>query len=154
MKEERGSTNRTRWRLFFIDGLLSVNIRPAEPGLPFHAPADEKLKSAIFAYSFHMAHGRKTGGRVAGTPNRRTEELVSRLEALGVDPVTGLAMIANDPTASLDLRARVQMELLGYMYPKRKALDVSTPAQQAVSIRIGIPAKDEAANTALEGTPE
>ena len=74
-----------------------------------------------------MARGRKTGGRVAGTPNRRTEELVTRLEALGVDPVSGLAMIANDPTASLDLRARVQMELLGYMYPKRRSIDVSAP---------------------------
>jgi len=101
-----------------------------------------------------MAHGRKTGGRVAGTPNRRTEELVTRLEALGVDPVSGLALIAQDPTASLDLRARVQMELLGYMYPKRRALDVSAPTQQAVSIRIGIPAKDEAANSIVECTHE
>ena len=101
-----------------------------------------------------MARGRKTGGRVAGTPNRRTEELVTRLEALGVDPVSGLAMIANDPTASLDLKARVQMELLGYMYPKRRAIDVSGPTQQAVSIRIGIPAKDAAANTAIDCTRE
>src|SRR4029453_8037705 len=98
-----------------------------------------------------MAHGRKTGGRVAGTPNRRTEELVSRLEALGVDPVTGLAMIANDPTPSLDLGAGVQMELLGSMYPKRKARDVSAGAQQPISIRIGIPTKSETSETPVQG---
>lgn len=66
---------------------------------------------------------------------------MDRLEALGVDPVTGLALIANDPDAPLELRARVQMELLSYMYPKRKALDVSAPRQPAISIRIGIPSR-------------
>ena len=90
-----------------------------------------------------MAQGRRTGGRVAGTPNKRTEELVLRLEALGVDPVEGLAMIAKDPTVSVDLRARVHIELLAYMYPKRKALDLSAPAQQQVSIRLGIPRNEE-----------
>jgi hypothetical protein len=88
-----------------------------------------------------MALGRKTGGRTAGTKNRRTEELTARLDALGVDPLTGLAQIAQDPEAPLDLRARVQIELLSYMYPKRKALDVSSGIQQPVSIRIGIPTK-------------
>ena len=68
--------------------------------------------------------------------------------------MSGLAMIANDPTASLDLKARVQMELLGYMYPKRRSIDVSGPIQQAVSIRIGIPLKDDAANTIIDCTRE
>jgi hypothetical protein len=94
-----------------------------------------------------MARGFKSGGRVSGTPNLRTQELMSRLEALGVDPVLGLAQIAKDPTASLDLRARVQIELLAYMYPKRKALDVSAQPQQPISIRIGIPNKAEPART-------
>jgi hypothetical protein len=90
-----------------------------------------------------MALGRKTGGRRAGQPNRRTQELVARLEALGVDPVVGLAQIANDPSASIDLRARVLIDLMQYVFPKRKALDVSAQAHQSVSIRIGIPAKVE-----------
>lgn len=80
----------------------------------------------------------KTGGRVAGTPNRRTLELQERLEALGVDPLEGLAEIAKDVTAPIEIRARVQMELLQYLFPKRKALEVSNKTQQPISIRIGI----------------
>lgn len=88
-----------------------------------------------------MAQGRKTGGRQAGTPNKRTQDLQGRLEALGVDPVEGLAAIAGDASAPLELRARVQMELMAYVYPKRRALDVNAQPQQPISIRIGIPEK-------------
>jgi hypothetical protein len=98
-----------------------------------------------------MARGVKTGGRGPGVKNRRTQELESRLEALGVDPVLGLAEIAKDPTVSVDLRARVNIELMAYLYPKRKALDVSSGAQQPISIRIGIPSKT---SPAVEGRSE
>ena len=80
----------------------------------------------------------KTGGRVAGTPNKRTQDLQDRLESLGVDPVMGLATIANDPNAPIELRARVQMELLQYILPKRKALEVTSGTQPTISIRLGI----------------
>lgn len=98
-----------------------------------------------------MTTGRKTGGRVAGTPNKRTQDLMERLDALGVDPVNGLAAIARDETAPLELRARVQMELMGYLFPKRKALDVSSDEKQSISISIGIPPMKPVAD-ALEFT--
>lgn len=87
-----------------------------------------------------MASGIKTGGRIAGTPNKRTQDLQERLEALGVDPLQGLALIAKDETAPLELRAKVQMDLMAYLYPRRKALDVGSSNQQPVSIRIGLSA--------------
>jgi hypothetical protein len=87
-----------------------------------------------------MAAGKKTGGRVVGTPNKRTVELAARLESLGIDPLAGLAEIANDPSTSLELRAKVHCDLLAYLYPKKRAVDLSSQGQ-AVSIRIGIPAK-------------
>jgi hypothetical protein len=87
-----------------------------------------------------MASGIKTGGRIAGTPNKRTQDLQDRLEALGVDPLQGLAIIAKDETAPLELRAKVQMDLLQYLYPKRKSLDVGSSNQQPISIRIGMTA--------------
>src|SRR5690349_21126382 len=88
-----------------------------------------------------MALGIKTGGRRAGTPNRRTVELSDRLTELGVDPVAQLAQIALDDDAAAELRARVACELLAYLYPKRRALDVNAGSQQPVSIHIGIPVK-------------
>ena len=70
-----------------------------------------------------MALGLKTGGRVAGTPNRRTVEVMDRLEALGCDPIEGMARIAMDTTVPVEVRARMFAELAGYVAPKRKAVE-------------------------------
>ena len=86
-----------------------------------------------------MAIGRKTGGRVAGTPNRKTADLLERLDQLGVDPLDGLAAIAKDETAPLELRVKIQLDLLGYIFPKRKALDLRSTENNSVNILIGIP---------------
>lgn len=91
-----------------------------------------------------MALGRKTGGRVAGTPNRRTLEVTERLEALGCDPIEGMARIAMDMAAPLELRGRMYAELAGYVAPKRRAIEVGAGQQQPVSIRIGIPQREPA----------
>lgn len=69
--------------------------------------------------------GRKTGGRVAGTPNRRTAELTQRLVELNCDPLEALVKIANDPATDVALRARIHAELLPYLYPKRKTVEIS-----------------------------
>jgi hypothetical protein len=70
-----------------------------------------------------MAVGRKTGGRVAGTPNRKTREIGELLESLNCNPIEGMVRIAMNPEASLELRGRMHAELAQYVYPKRKALD-------------------------------
>lgn len=72
-----------------------------------------------------MADGRKTGGRVRGTPNRRTVEVAERLEELGLDVLAGLAAIAQDERVDPPVRARVLIELAGFLYPKRRAVDVT-----------------------------
>jgi hypothetical protein len=71
-----------------------------------------------------MAKGYKTGGRSAGTPNKRTQTVTERLEALGCDPVQGMARIAMDETVDLSIRAQMYKELAQYVAPKRKALDI------------------------------
>lgn len=72
-----------------------------------------------------MTIGYKTGGRGLGTPNKRTAEVKERLEALGCDPIEGMARIAMDETVSAEIRGRMYSELAGYLYPKRKAIDHS-----------------------------
>ena len=67
----------------------------------------------------------KTGGRKAGTPNRNTQALIETLDSLGCNPIEGLARIALDPTTKLELRVRCFAELAQYVYPKRRATDIS-----------------------------
>jgi len=67
----------------------------------------------------------KTGGRRAGTPNRRTAQLTERLAELGCDPLEGLARIAADPTTESSLRVRIYADLLPFVYPKRKAVELA-----------------------------
>lgn len=72
-----------------------------------------------------MALGRKTGGRVKGTPNRRTQEVAERLEELGCDPVAGMARLAMDESNAPELRGRMYSELAQYTCPKRRAVEHS-----------------------------
>ena len=48
----------------------------------------------------------KTGGRQAGTPNKRTLDVIAKLEALGCDPIEGMARIAMDQSNSPELRGK------------------------------------------------
>ena len=71
-----------------------------------------------------MALGRKTGGRQAETPNRRTLELAERLEAADFDPVQVVIDVARDAASSPELRLRAAAELLPYLFPRRKAVEL------------------------------
>lgn len=73
-----------------------------------------------------MAKGQKTGGRKQGTPNKRTMELAERLEAIGCDPIEGMARIAMNRRTRPELRGRMYAELAQYLYPKRKAIEYSS----------------------------
>jgi hypothetical protein len=67
----------------------------------------------------------KTGGRQSGTPNRNTCVIQEKLQSLGCDPIAGLAKIALESSTPLELKVRCLTELAQYVYPKRKAIDVS-----------------------------
>src|SRR5262245_36318504 len=89
-----------------------------------------------------MAQGKKTGGRKAGTQNRKTKEVLDTLAKLKCDPIEGLARIANgEPLRcgmitlagvieqkirpSLEQRLTAFKELAQYVAPKRKAVEHS-----------------------------
>jgi hypothetical protein len=67
----------------------------------------------------------KTGGRVRGTPNKKSETLLRKLEQLGCDPIEGLTSIALAPDTNPDLKVRCYAELAQYVYPKRKSVDLA-----------------------------
>ena len=71
--------------------------------------------------------GERRGGRKAGTPNRRTVELAERLQQLGCDPIEGMARLAMNEELSPELRGRMYAELAQYVFPKRRAAELSGP---------------------------
>lgn len=66
----------------------------------------------------------KTGGRTKGTPNKRTLDLQENLAASGIDVIEQLTNLL--PELPPQLRANVLLELMQYLYPKRKAIEVKT----------------------------
>lgn len=70
-----------------------------------------------------VERNRKTGGRVAGTPNKRTMDIQQRLDELKCDPIEGMATIAMNADNAPELRGRMFSELAQYVAPKRKAIE-------------------------------
>lgn len=81
-----------------------------------------------------MAKGIKTGGRAKGTPNKKTTEL---MELLGdYNPIQRLIEIAKDENTSLDMQVKINLDLLPYIYPKRKSIDMNSNEMPEVKIYI------------------
>jgi hypothetical protein len=76
----------------------------------------------------------KTGGRKKGTPNKATLTVAEKLEALGCDPIEGMARIAMDEKNSPETRGRYYSELAQYLYPKRKPVDLSSDQSAVINV--------------------
>lgn len=63
----------------------------------------------------------KTGGRKKGTPNKSTLGLQDALESHGLDVIGQLAEMM--PQLPVEKRADVLINLMSYIYPKRKAVE-------------------------------
>ena len=74
-----------------------------------------------------MAKGKKTGGRVAGTPNKDNQSIMDKLEALNCDPLEGMAKIAKKAMEEGEfmLAGTMFKELAQYVAPKRKSVEVN-----------------------------
>lgn len=61
-------------------------------------------------------------GRKKGTPNKKTKELIEILGAF--NPAEKLVEIFNE-TDDKDLKASIAKELMKYVYPQRKAVEMT-----------------------------
>lgn len=76
----------------------------------------------------------KFGGRKKGTPNRRTQELKDLFESINFNVPEEIRKILNE--LEPEKKADILIKLLEYIYPKRKAVDVtdhSEPKQASKS---------------------
>lgn len=77
--------------------------------------------------------GERRGGRQKGTTNKRTLEFI---EALGsFDPVKALIDLYKK-TEDDGIKLGVLKEMLKYIYPQRKAIEVTKPKEELPTINI------------------
>lgn len=62
-------------------------------------------------------------GRKLGTPNKRTTLLVETLDSLEIEPLKEIIDLL--PTLEPKEQVDVYLDLISYIYPKRKATEVS-----------------------------
>ena len=96
----------------------------------------------------------KTGGRQRGTPNKVTRSVIEKLEALGCDPIEGLARIAMQPSTSIPDKIRCYLELAQYVYPKRKPLEVSDDQDPVISVTTIVDSSNNFSEGAGEPDPQ
>lgn len=77
-------------------------------------------------------------GRKAGTPNKKSQHLGVALDAVGLNIPEKLMELL--PQLSAEKQADVLLNLMSYVYPKRKALEVSSrlvsPSQPQIIVTL------------------
>ena len=68
---------------------------------------------------------KKTGGRKKGTKNKRTLLVEEIVQEKGLCLVTRLLELAEDNKTPINIKAGVFRDLLEYIYPKKKAVELS-----------------------------
>ena len=89
----------------------------------------------------------KNAGRKKGSPNKRSWDLVETLEKLGFDPLAKLVQLTLDGEVDYKENRHNEMgpmyyattvkactEMLSYVYPKRKAIDITSAGQKIDSL--------------------
>lgn len=76
----------------------------------------------------------KTGGRKKGTPNKKSLELHSLLSNNGINLIEELKVLL--PKLSPEKKADVLLNLMQYLYPKRKSIDLKAEEEKTESIKV------------------
>jgi len=69
----------------------------------------------------------KTGGRKKGVRNRRTRELLERIEASGITPLDYMLQVMRNTKAPLAIRFEAARQAAPYIHPKLAAIEHGSP---------------------------
>ena len=75
----------------------------------------------------------KSGGRKRGTPNRSSQAIREIFADLDYDPASELINLARGPSTPLEIRVHIHLQLLPYLYPKRRPVD-ATPEPMTTNV--------------------
>lgn len=91
-------------------------------------------------------------GRKKGTPNKKTELLQQKLERHNYDPID--ALVALIPELDPKSKAHVALELMQYVYPKRKAIELNDVTQEPKNYVFNISWGDDVIDTSYSKVEE
>lgn len=66
--------------------------------------------------------GERRGGRKKGTPNKKTADMLAKVEASGKTPLEFFCGVMNDELEDMDRRFQAAQEALPYVHAKRLAV--------------------------------
>jgi hypothetical protein len=69
--------------------------------------------------------GERRGGRGKGVPNRPSKELANYLKKWKIDPIKELKVALDNEGLAPNDRASIALRLLEFIYPKRKAVEMT-----------------------------
>lgn len=81
-----------------------------------------------------MAAGRKTGGRVRGTPNKATAAKETAIAASGLTPLDYMLSVLRDELQAADVRLDAAKAAAPYVHPKRAP--VTGDGEEAAGITV------------------
>jgi len=83
-----------------------------------------------------MAVGKKTGGRVKGTPNKRTLGKEREIAASGLTPLDYMLGVMRDKTVDNDRRDEMAKAAAPYVHPRLQSTALTDPDGNQLVIRI------------------
>jgi hypothetical protein len=83
----------------------------------------------------------KVGGRQKGTQNKSTQALFGTatevLQAIGFNPLTRMAEIANGKNCPNELVVKACAEIAKYVYSQRRSIDIQEMPAAPIAVRYG-----------------
>jgi hypothetical protein len=80
-----------------------------------------------------MAHGFKTGGRTAGTLNKRTQDMLDEVTSTGETPLQYMLRVMRDPEASAARRDAMAIAAAPFVHSKLAQVDATAQDRQNIT---------------------
>lgn len=80
--------------------------------------------------------GNRGKGRPKGSKNKNKYDVAAKLDLAGCDPVTEMVQMIRDPDVKPEVKANLLKELVKYIAPQQKAVEVSGDADNPVALKI------------------
>lgn len=84
-----------------------------------------------------MARGKKTGGRVKGSINKKTEERIAEAAESGLMPLDYMLQVMRDEAAEKSRRDYMANAAAPYLHPKLSSVELANKRGESLKVTLG-----------------